>query len=414
MIFTLAYIPFVLIAYHYFGVSIAGLLFAGAGSGLALLSWITHKPLKDFVSPFIAIVLGIGAYFSGNFIALKLYPLLLSLLFLTYFVVSVLTKRYPLITWVEKFKKRPLSEQEMKDVIVSHWFWIGVLTINSLIHLYLVVKSDTVLWALYSFAGWYLYFGMAMVLQLSFAHREQIFQAVRNIWGYGLFGGVIVMGFIPAIVGYAYNRLMKRPKPHIFFQRVTAAMFRLFFRFSPGVGTIEIIGNSNRNPNNTTLYVANHESWLDYPLMGAYITDLYHLTNKKDAFSWSIRGIAKLLGVIDGAGNNSLHALLQKLREGSNVLIFPEGSRETQGKLLPFKKGAFSLSVESGVPIVPIIISGTRLLVPKGTIHWQKVQNSTIKIEFLEPITHYPEESAEVLKSRVWDVMSAAQKNHNG
>lgn len=414
MIFTLAYIPFVLIAYHYFGVSIAGLLLAGAGGVLAFLSWIAHKPLKDFVSPIIAVLLGIGAYFSGSFVALKLYPLLLSLLFLTYFVASVLTKRYPLITWVEKFKKRPLSEQEMKDVIVSHWFWIGVLTLNSLIHLYLVVKSDTVLWAVYSFAGWYLYFGVAMALQLSFAHREQIFQAVRNIWGYGLFGGVIVMGFLPAIVGYTYNRLMKRPKSHIFFQRVTAAMFRLFFRFSPGVGKIEIIGNSNRNPKNTTLYVASHESWLDYPLMGAYITDLYHLTNKKDAFSWSIAGVAKLLGVIDGARNNALHSLLQKLREGSNVLIFPEGSREIQGSLLPFKKGAFSLSIESAVAIVPVIISGTRLLVPKGTIHWQDIKNSTITIQFLEPITPAQGESAEALKNRVWDVMNVAQKNHNG
>lgn len=414
MIFTLGYIPFVLIVYHYFGVTIAGLLLAGAGTALVALSWITHQPLKNFVSPVIAAVLGIGAYFSGSFTALKLYPLILSLLFLTYFIASVVTKRYPLIAWVEKFKKRSLSEQEYHDVIVSHWFWIGVLAFNSLIHLYLVMNSDTVFWALYSFAGWYLYFGLAMVLQLSFAHREQIFQWSRTIWGYGLFGGVIVMGFIPAIVGYTYNRLMKKPKPHIFFQRVTAAMFRLFFRGAPGVGKIEIIGSSNCNPNVTTLYVASHESWLDYPLMGAYITDLYHLTNKKDAFSWSIRGIAKLLGVIDGAGNNALHALLQKLREGSNVLIFPEGSRETQAALLPFKKGAFSLSIESGVAIVPVIISGTRFLIPKGAVHWQDIKNSTITIQFLELITPAQGESAEALKNRVWDVMNMAQKNHNG
>jgi len=414
MIFTLAYIPFVLITYHYFGVSGAGLLLAGSGTLLAASAWILHRPLKSFVSPFIATVLGVGAYFSGSFTALKLYPLLLSLLFLTYFIASVVTKRYPLIGWVEKFKKRPLNDQERKDVIVSHWFWIGVLTLNTLIHLYLVLRSDTVFWAVYSFAGWYLYFGVAMALQLSFAHRDWIFQWVRNIWGYGLFGGVIVMGFIPAIAGYTYNRLTKKPKPHIFFQRVTAAMFRLFFRFAPGIGKIDIIDNAHRNPKNTTLYVASHESWLDYPLMGAYITDLYHLTNKKDAFSWSIAGVAMLLGVIDGAGNNALHALLQKLREGSNVLIFPEGSRESEGRLLPFKRGAFSLSIESGVSIVPVIISGTRLLVPKGTIHWQKIQNSTITLQFLEPITPYPEESAEMLKQRVWDIMSVAQKNHNG
>ena len=140
MIFTLGYIPFVLLTYYYFGVSVAGLFLVGAGSGLAVLSWTTHKPLKNFLSPLIVIVLGIGAYFSGNFIALKIYPLLLSLLFFLYFLASVLAKRYPIIGWVEKFKKRPLTEQEIKDIIVSHWFWIAVLALNSLIHLYLVIK----------------------------------------------------------------------------------------------------------------------------------------------------------------------------------------------------------------------------------------------------------------------------------
>ena len=83
MIFTLGYIPFVLIAYYYFGVSIAGLLLAGTGIAIAAVSWLTHQPLKNFVSPIIAAILGIGAYFSGSFTALKLYPLILSLLFLT-------------------------------------------------------------------------------------------------------------------------------------------------------------------------------------------------------------------------------------------------------------------------------------------------------------------------------------------
>ena len=414
MIFTLGYIPFVLIAYYYFGVSVAGLFLVGAGVVLGSISWLKHRNFKALISPFIAILLGFGAYFSDNFIALKLYPLLLSLLFLTYFTVSVLIKRYPLVAWVEKFKKRPLTEQEIKDIIISHWFWIAVMALNTLIHLYLVIQSNTVFWALYSFVGWYLYFGMAMILQLGFAHREWIFQAVRNIWGYGLFAGVIIMGFIPAIGGYFYNRLMQKTKSHIVFQRITAAMFRLFFRAAPGIGKIEFIVDPNYNPGNPYIYVATHESWLDYPLMGSFITDLYHLTNKKDAFSWSIRGIAKLLGVIDGVGPHALHALLQKLREGSNVLIFPEGSRETDATLLPFKRGAFSLSIESGVSIVPVILSGTRLLVPKETIHWQKVQKSAIKIELLEPIMPYPEESAEALKQRVWDVMNAVQKNHNG
>jgi 1-acyl-sn-glycerol-3-phosphate acyltransferase len=94
-------------------------------------------------------------------------------------------------------------------------------------------------------------------------------------------------------------------------------------------------------------------------------------------------------------------------------MIFPEGSRESDGRLLPFKNGAFSLCIESGVSIVPVILSGTRFLVPKGTINWQDVQKNMIKVELLEPILAYENESVEGFKQRVWDIMNAVQKNHN-
>lgn len=414
MIFSLLYVPFILLACYYFPITTVGLALVIIGNLWSGFLIFTKSEHRKFISPAIVILLGGAAWISNNLIVLKLYPLLLSLLFLLYFIFSVLTKHYLLIQWVEKFKKRPLQSSERHDVIVSHWFWIGVLAINSSLHLYFVLKNNTFLWALYSFAGWYLLFAIAMALQLLFAYRTQIAQWIRNLCGYGLFITVILVGFIPAIAAYFFKRILREPKPHIVFQRITAAMFRIFFRYAPGIGKIDLQINPNYNPNTHYIYVASHESWLDYPLMGSFIADLYHLTNKKDAFSWSIRGISKLLGVIDGVGHYALHALLQKLRNGSNVLIFPEGSRETDGKLLPFKRGAFSLSIESGVFIVPVILSGTRLFVPKGTLHWQKERNRTIKIELLEPIAPRLEESAEALKQRVWDVMSVAKKLQEG
>jgi 1-acyl-sn-glycerol-3-phosphate acyltransferase len=310
-----------------------------------------------------------------------------------------------IIGWVEKFKKRPLTLAERDDVIVSHWFWIAVLGVNSAIHVILVVSANLTLWALYSFVGWYLLFGCAMVLQLSFAHRHDLIQWVRNGWGYGLFGGVIVMGFIPAIVGYAFHKLTHHPKPYVIFQRVTAAMFRLFFRYAPGTAGIELFKSDAIHPDTPYIYAASHESWLDYPLMGAYITDLYHLTNKKKAFIWIIRPIAVLLGVIDGVGGNPLHKLLQKLRVGSNVLVFPEGSRSGDGEIHPFKRGAFSLSNESGVAIVPVIISGTRLLVQKGSMNWSDTKGVIITITMLEPMMIAEDETLEMFKERVRDKM---------
>jgi 1-acyl-sn-glycerol-3-phosphate acyltransferase len=267
------------------------------------------------------------------------------------------------------------------------------------------MESSTFLWALYSFGGWYVLFGAAMALQLLFAHRARIRQWIRNLWGYGLFGGVIVLGFLPAMGGYLFKVITGAPKPHIVFQRVTAVVFRIFFRYAPGVGAIDLQQHADYDPDSRYIYVASHESWLDYPLMGSYITDLFHLTNKKRAFSWLLRPIAGLLGVMDGIGINALHSLLQKLREGSNVLIFPEGSRSPDGALLPFKKGAFSLALQSGVAIVPVVISGTRHLVPKGSFSWRKVKPVVIKIRILEPMMPFKGEDAEAYRQRVRETM---------
>lgn len=414
MIFTLAYIPFVLIAYHFFGVSTAGLLLALSALIVTFLLVWKKKKQSTLISPLFAIVLGIGAFFSDDLLALKLYPLLLSLLFLSYFIFSVVMKRYLLIAWVEKFKKRPLTSVERNDVIISHWFWIAVLGLNSAIHGMLVLGTNLTFWALYSFAGWYLLFGIAMVLQLVFAHRRDLRQWIRNGWGYGLFGGVIVMGFIPAILGYTFHILTHHPKPHAIFQRVTAAMFRIFFTYAPGTAKTVLYRSDAIEPTSHYIYASSHESWLDYPLMGAYITDLYHLTNKKKAFTWIIRPIAVLLGVIDGVGGNPLHQLLLKLRSGSNVLIFPEGSRSSDGEIHPFKGGAFSLSRESGVAIVPVIISGTRLLVQKGSMNWSDTKGVVITIMMLEPMSINDDESLQDFSARVRSSMLLHQKNHNG
>jgi 1-acyl-sn-glycerol-3-phosphate acyltransferase len=56
------------------------------------------------------------------------------------------------------------------------------------------------------------------------------------------------------------------------------------------------------------------------------------------------------------------------LRSGLNIFIFPEGTRSPDGNLLPFKKGAFFLAADTGAPMIPMIISGTRQMMKKGSL----------------------------------------------
>jgi 1-acyl-sn-glycerol-3-phosphate acyltransferase len=190
-------------------------------------------------------------------------------------------------------------------------------------------------------------------------------------------------------------------------------MFRFFFRNSPGVKKLSLIKSNEIKSDQPYIYVASHESWLDYPLMGAYIVDLFHLTNKKKAFAWYLRFTARLLGVIDGIGNQALYILLQKLREKSNVLIFPEGSRSIDGKIGNFKNGAFALSMKSDIAVVPVVISGTKLLVKKGSLNWLANKNVIIEVQMLSPVKANAKEDVSSFANRVRAMMIASQKNHN-
>jgi 1-acyl-sn-glycerol-3-phosphate acyltransferase len=66
------------------------------------------------------------------------------------------------------------------------------------------------------------------------------------------------------------------------------------------------------------------------------------------------------------AALKSIDQAAQVVREGSSIVIFPEGTRSDTGQLLPFKKGGFVLAIKSGQPIVPVSLSGTGAVLPRG------------------------------------------------
>jgi 1-acyl-sn-glycerol-3-phosphate acyltransferase len=64
----------------------------------------------------------------------------------------------------------------------------------------------------------------------------------------------------------------------------------------------------------------------------------------------------------------SIERAVQTIRSGQSVILFPEGTRTSDGKLQPFKRGAFTLAAKSGVPVVPMIINNTFGIMPKGSL----------------------------------------------
>jgi 1-acyl-sn-glycerol-3-phosphate acyltransferase len=158
------------------------------------------------------------------------------------------------------------------------------------------------------------------------------------------------------------------------------------------------------------VFVSNHAGYLDpLPLMAALDLD-YAFAIKREAFSWPLLGrIFRRLGHVPVDRENveesaqSLEALRAVLRAGRSLVLFPEGTFTRATGLGPFKLGAFQLAAESGVPLVPVAIVGTRRLLRDGTWIPRRVP---IGVEVAEPLRPDPsfadmvrvkEEAAEIL-----------------
>jgi 1-acyl-sn-glycerol-3-phosphate acyltransferase len=122
-------------------------------------------------------------------------------------------------------------------------------------------------------------------------------------------------------------------------------------------------------PRGPSVLVANHQSMADIVAVMA-LHHPFKFVSKASLFSLPVVGwMMSLAGYVrlDRGKPHSTQGMLEEcrgwLRLGVPVLIFPEGTYSPDGKLLPFKRGAFRLAIEEGVPIVPILIEGTRSLV---------------------------------------------------
>jgi len=115
--------------------------------------------------------------------------------------------------------------------------------------------------------------------------------------------------------------------------------------------------------------------------------------------------------IIIDRGNNtravrSLQAAAARVRGGENVIIFPEGTRSSDAVLHDFKSGGFHLAIQSGVPIVPVTVSGTHRITPRGSL---RIESGRVSIRYGKPV---PTQGLEVenrndLKKRVREAILA-------
>jgi 1-acyl-sn-glycerol-3-phosphate acyltransferase len=150
-------------------------------------------------------------------------------------------------------------------------------------------------------------------------------------------------------------------------------------------------GSEHLDASKRYIYVSNHASAFDIPAVIVGIPDDIRFVLKKELTRVPIWGWALKYGhyITIDRGNardamKSLDEAAQRMRQGASVILFGEGTRTRDGNLQSLKRGAFSLAVKAGMPVVPVTINNTFKILPRGSL---RVNPADIEIVFDEPIT---------------------------
>jgi 1-acyl-sn-glycerol-3-phosphate acyltransferase len=175
---------------------------------------------------------------------------------------------------------------------------------------------------------------------------------------------------------------------------------------------VKLVGRDKIDPAGTYIFMSNHASNLDPPLLVPLIPGRTSVLAKKEIWRIPILSKALDLAEIVPVERSNREAAVQSIRRAGEVMqhhihmtIFPEGTRSPDGRLMPFKKGPFHLAAENGFPIVPVTILGTYEMMPKGRFI---VKPGTATLVFHPPIDPKKFASREELMQAVREAINSA------
>ena len=153
---------------------------------------------------------------------------------------------------------------------------------------------------------------------------------------------------------------------------------------------VEVRGLELLDPKQTYVFVSNHRSYLDTAAMFVYTGRRIGLLAKKELLKVPVLGVGMgfvNVMAIDRTNRESAirttEAAAKRIQSGVSFAVFVEGTRAKPGELLPFKKGAFYMARQAGVPVVPVAIRNSDVLMGKGT---GEARAGTLEMVILPPV----------------------------
>lgn len=153
---------------------------------------------------------------------------------------------------------------------------------------------------------------------------------------------------------------------------------------------VKVRGLEHLDARQTYVFTSNHRSFLDTATLFAYLGRRIGMLAKKELLKVPILGYGMgfvNIMAIDRSNRQraieTVQAATERIRSGVSFGVFADGTRALPGKLLPFKKGAFYMAIEAGVPIVPVAMKNTDMLMGKGT---GEARPGTIEMVLLPPV----------------------------
>ena len=177
-------------------------------------------------------------------------------------------------------------------------------------------------------------------------------------------------------------------------------------------GVRVVVAGRENVPVGPAVYAANHGSALDIPILFGHLPVDFRIIHKRSLYLAPVLGAYLYLGGhigIDRASafgaRRSLARAGERIRRGTSVAVFPEGTRSRDATVRAFKRGSFVLALSAGVPVVPVSLAGVKRLVPRGLL---RLKPGTVRLTIHPAVSTAGRDArdAAALAEQVWQVVA--------